>query len=180
MREITYLYNSLCEQENGAATFGDGHSVPSLNAAVYASAVSSRALGIPSSAANIARQNNSARRLANARQRKARRRVCRSRRAVLTVAALALIALICYGANSLIAYAINAYRPGQEASSSGLQRYYTDIIVQPNETLWDIAQEYFTDNCSSIYAYMDEIMELNRLGSEYLTYGQHLAIPYYR
>ena len=58
-------------------------------------------------------------------------------------------------------------------------KYYTTVYVTRNMTLWDIAEEYITDEYSDKRAYIDEVMEINQLKSDKLSYGSTICVPYY-
>jgi len=57
-------------------------------------------------------------------------------------------------------------------------KYYKSITINAGDSLWDLAQEYKTDTCTT-EDYIAEIMELNSLQSENIQKGQHLVIIYY-
>lgn len=54
------------------------------------------------------------------------------------------------------------------------------VIVEENDTLWDIAMEYYTDDYSDIYSYISEIMKTNNMVSEIIYTDDCLIIPYYK
>ena len=60
-------------------------------------------------------------------------------------------------------------------------KYYKSVTVHSGDTIWDIAQEYYSeDNYSSFNSYLYEIISLNRLDSEgTLKAGENVIIPYY-
>lgn len=58
-------------------------------------------------------------------------------------------------------------------------KYYTTVYVTRDMTLWDIAEEYITDEYSDKRAYIDEVMEINQLKSDKLSYGSTICVPYY-
>lgn len=58
-------------------------------------------------------------------------------------------------------------------------KYYTAVTVRCDDTLWDIAQKYMTEDYSSIQSYMKEIKEVNNMKSDAIYYGQKLILPYY-
>lgn len=58
-------------------------------------------------------------------------------------------------------------------------KYYTSIQLHSGDTLWSIAETYMTDEYEDIYEYIDEVMEINHLGSDYLQAGSKLCVPYY-
>lgn len=58
-------------------------------------------------------------------------------------------------------------------------KYYTSIRVSSGDTLWDIANEYRTEEYSSISSYISEVREINHLKSNQITEGMYLCVPYY-
>ena len=58
-------------------------------------------------------------------------------------------------------------------------KYYTSIRVSSGDTLWDIANEYRTEEYSSISSYISEVREINHLKSNQITDGMYLCVPYY-
>ena len=57
--------------------------------------------------------------------------------------------------------------------------YYTSIRVSSGDTLWDIANEYRTEEYASISSYISEVREINHLKSNQITDGMYLCVPYY-
>lgn len=99
-----------------------------------------------------------------------RKRIKRNRKiAVLTLAAICIIALgLIY--NGFITDA---------SKSQNTYKYYTDIKVELGDTLWDIANEYITDDYNSIKEYIAEVREINSICDDDIYYGQRLMVPYY-
>ena len=91
---------------------------------------------------------------------------------------LALIIITCILAFLLIK--ISASSAEAERLGSPAQKYYTSIVVDPGDSLWSIAETYRTEQYSSIYDYMQEIMDINHLHSENLPSGNSICIPYYK
>lgn len=58
-------------------------------------------------------------------------------------------------------------------------KYYTSIRVSSGDTLWDIANEYRTEEYSSISSYISEVRKINHLKSNQITDGMYLCVPYY-
>lgn len=54
------------------------------------------------------------------------------------------------------------------------------IMINSNDTLWGIAEEYFTNEYDDINHYVEVIMEANNLSSTTIHSGNYLIIPYYR
>ena len=59
-------------------------------------------------------------------------------------------------------------------------RYYETITIKGGDSLWSIASEYRTSEYKDNNAYIDDLMFVNNLDSEYITAGQHLIIIRYR
>ena len=51
--------------------------------------------------------------------------------------------------------------------------------MQVNMTLWDIADDYMSEEYSDKRAYIDEVMKINQLTSDKLSYGSTICVPYY-
>lgn len=58
-------------------------------------------------------------------------------------------------------------------------KYYTSIQIQTGDTLWSIAENYMTGEYADIYEYINEVMEINHLNSDFLQAGKRLCVPYY-
>lgn len=58
-------------------------------------------------------------------------------------------------------------------------KYYTCIKVSRGETLWDIADEYITEEYKDKRDYIDEVIKINQLTSDWLPYGDIIVVPYY-
>ncbi len=100
------------------------------------------------------------------------RRRCRCIRRNRRIAAgfsMALLAAIVF---------ITFQNPRVQAEPTGACKYYADVYVKSGDTLWDIAQQYITDECGSMESYIREIKEINNLGV-CLQAGQTIVVPYY-
>lgn len=60
-----------------------------------------------------------------------------------------------------------------------LYKYYKSIEIQPGDTLWDIANEYMTDEYEDTREYIEELKELNSLSSDNIQESQRLMVVYY-
>lgn len=107
--------------------------------------------------------------IAAARKRKAIRR--QRRILLLACLCLAIIAVsLCFS------FITNA----DSAKISHTYKYYTDITVQPGESLWDIAMDYMTEEYDSPKAYIREVQNINDIINPDSVYvGQKLIIPYF-
>lgn len=59
------------------------------------------------------------------------------------------------------------------------RKYFTSYVVEKDDTLWDIAETYMTEEYSSIDSYIKEVMESNHLEHTRIKQGQMLILPYY-
>ena len=57
-------------------------------------------------------------------------------------------------------------------------KYYTQVRVERNDTLWSIAEKYMTDEYISMNQYVREVQKINDIGPV-VEYGQYLMVPYY-
>lgn len=58
-------------------------------------------------------------------------------------------------------------------------KYYKSIEITSGETLWSIAKENMTEEYTSVYEYIEEVMEMNNLESDQIHEGQYLTVAYY-
>lgn len=58
-------------------------------------------------------------------------------------------------------------------------KYYTSVYIDRDETLWNIASEYMSDEYADIRDYMDEVKTINHLTDDELEYGTTICVPYY-
>ena len=60
-------------------------------------------------------------------------------------------------------------------------KYYTDIIIQPGDNLWKIANKYADpDYYKDISSYIAEVQHINHIENDsHIVSGQMLIIPYY-
>lgn len=57
-------------------------------------------------------------------------------------------------------------------------KYYKSITVESGDSLWSLAEEYITDDCSSIDEYVDTLMVINDLDHEHIQVGDKIIIAY--
>lgn len=53
------------------------------------------------------------------------------------------------------------------------------VQIQKGDTLWEIAEQNFTDEYVNIQDYIEEIMECNSMTTETIYEGAYLTVPYY-
>lgn len=95
------------------------------------------------------------------------------RRYLLTVGLTAIIIFFAgMGFGSLFARA-------EEPVDISARKYYTNVEIQPGDTLWTIADVYMDSHYVNRKEYLNELMELNHMSSDLLISGQKLIVPYY-
>lgn len=68
--------------------------------------------------------------------------------------------------------------PVTEASTMN-EKYYQCITIQEDETLWDIASTYCSEEYDTYDDYITEVKHINNLHSDKIYSGACLVIPYY-
>ena len=66
------------------------------------------------------------------------------------------------------------------SASNASKKYYKCITIEEGDTLWDIANEYKTEEYASTQAYIDEVLAMNNLNTDVIVDGTNLLIPYYK
>ena len=57
------------------------------------------------------------------------------------------------------------------------ETYYKSIVIETGDSLWNIAEEFKTDDVSTM-EYVKELKNLNNLTSDMIHEGQHLVVAY--
>lgn len=91
----------------------------------------------------------------------------------ITILFCSIIAVI--AACSIMFQSINT----QAASAMTTHKYYTSIQIESGDTLWEIANEYITDEYTSLNEYMSEVCSINHISKDEIHAGQYIVIPYY-
>ncbi len=94
-----------------------------------------------------------------------------SSKKIIIIAAIVVLSVIYIGITHKEA-------PGTSASRAS-EKYFTCITVEPGDTLWDIAEEYKTEEYASTQDYIDEVLAINNLNTANIVSGTSLLIPYY-
>ena len=64
------------------------------------------------------------------------------------------------------------------SASNASKKYYKCITIEEGDTLWDIANEYKTEEYASTQDYIDEVLAMNNLNTDVIVDGTNLLIPY--
>ena len=92
---------------------------------------------------------------------------------LLTVMTLCLVIGISVSVGSFLSNA-------KDGSTPASYKYYKSITISKDDTLWSIAQQYMDEeHYDSVNDYINEVMQMNSLSSDKITYGNHLVVPYY-
>lgn len=63
---------------------------------------------------------------------------------------------------------------------SNRKKTCTSIEIQPGDTLWSIAEMYYTEEFVDICSYIDEIKKTNNMYDDKIVSGRYLIVPYYK
>ena len=108
--------------------------------------------------------------------RKRNRKQCMVKRYSCLFTAI-LITFLILAVSLSICFTVNA---DQEKPKRHAYQYYTDIVIQKVESLWDIANEHMTEEYDSPKTYIKEVKSINSLTDVDKIYaGQRIVIPYY-
>ena len=97
-------------------------------------------------------------------------RLTRRGRLVLAMGTAAVAGVLCF-------LAVNSAQAADQGASSNaaVGHAVTQVIVQPGQTLWSIAQQ--ADPTADTRLVVQRIVTINSLPSQNLTAGQHLTVP---
>lgn len=62
---------------------------------------------------------------------------------------------------------------------SPLKAYYTSVQIKPNDSLWDIAEQYSANSNFTVRQYVNELKRMNNLSSESIHAGEYITVVYY-
>ena len=60
-----------------------------------------------------------------------------------------------------------------------LYKYYKNVEIQCNDTLWDLAKANYCKDKQSMEEYMNEVKRINHLEDDAIVAGNYLVLPYY-
>lgn len=55
----------------------------------------------------------------------------------------------------------------------------TSVCIQPGDSLWSIAEEFYTPECGNFQDYIMEIKRSNSLKGDTIHVGAYIIVPYY-
>lgn len=59
------------------------------------------------------------------------------------------------------------------------EKYYKSITIEQGDTLWDIAEEYMTDDYDSIDEYVSALKHMNNMSGDKILAGDTLLVVYH-
>lgn len=108
--------------------------------------------------------------------RKRNRKQCMVKRYSCLFTAI-LITFLILAVSLSICFTVNA---DQEKPKRHAYKYYTDIVIQKGESLWDIANEHMTEEYDSPKTYIKEVKSSIPLPMSIRPMpGQRIDLPYY-
>lgn len=60
------------------------------------------------------------------------------------------------------------------------EKNITSVYIERGDSLWTIAENYYSEENRSMKDYIKEIKDCNHLSSDKIKEGQNLIIPYYK
>ena len=104
------------------------------------------------------------------RQRSAAKQASRRKRAIgKMIFTICFIIMLIFGI-------VNTASAKEEPAAT---KMVTCITVEYGDTLWNIAEDYFTSECGDMNSYIQEIKNCNQLFDDTICAGEKLIVPYY-
>lgn len=57
-------------------------------------------------------------------------------------------------------------------------KFYKSIVIEKGDTLWDIAEEYITDDYHTVEEYVSVLKDMNNLSGDKILAGDTLVVAY--
>ncbi len=92
---------------------------------------------------------------------------------------MALLAVILISGCFLYANFLSSAHDSNREAPMKKFKYYKSIVIQPGDTLWNLADEYITVDYGSVTEYIDDLKNMNHLNSDDIQAGQYLIVAYY-
>ena len=109
----------------------------------------------------------------------AKKRMDMRRKLLILLAVLTALLVGFIGGSVVTANAKTHQEESKVQENTVRYKYYTSVYITRNMTLWDIADDYMSEEYSDKRAYIDEVMKINQLTSDKLSYGSTICVPYY-
>ena len=91
-----------------------------------------------------------------------------------------LVALVVFmTALFLLVLFILPERTAAAGDTSSSRYQITSVLIEEGDSLWSLASEYYTEEFSSVPAYLTEIKRMNGISSDTLYAGNYILIPQY-
>jgi len=97
--------------------------------------------------------------------------------ALLRLKTALLAVVICLSVIFLIIYIISVNRGRTAVSVDAGNISYISVPITTNDTLWSIADKYYSDEFGTINDYVKEIKRCNSLKSDNIYAGRYIVVP---
>lgn len=87
------------------------------------------------------------------------------------------IVIIAFSMLILMAVIINSITVSGDTVEK--QKCYKSVMIEANDTLWGIANEYYDCDILSITEYIEELKAINGLSGDTIKSGNYIVISYY-
>lgn len=102
-----------------------------------------------------------------------RQRKVLKRRFAVVMTSICMLAAICVFGSMIFTDA-----KAETDNHETVYKYYKSIEIKSGDTLWSIANEYKSEDCTT-QEYISEVKSLNGLATDNIQDSQHLMIVYY-
>lgn len=103
-----------------------------------------------------------------------RKRLHALQKRVITVIITMVIVL-----SGVISFSVFNAKAKSSQNEVTLYKYYKNVEIQCDDTLWDLAKENYDKDKQSIKEYMNEVKSINHLTDDSIVAGNYIVLPYY-
>ena len=105
-------------------------------------------------------------------QRRKRIHTLQKRMMVLIITAVIIL-------TGVISFSVFNAKAKSSQSDVTLYKYYKNVEIQCDDTLWDLAKENYCEEKQSLEEYIKEVKSINHLSDDSIIAGNYLVLPYY-
>lgn len=87
--------------------------------------------------------------------------------------------VICLVFSLVLVSGMLAVKIGASRKPIEYEKVVASVYIEKGDSLWTIAQRYYTEENESMKEYIREIKNCNHLSSNTIREGQYLIVPYY-
>ena len=103
-----------------------------------------------------------------------RKRLHALQKRVITVIITMVIVL-----SGVISFSVFNAKAKASQNEVTLYKYYKNVEIQCDDTLWDLTKENYDKDKQSIKEYMNEVKSINHLTDDSIVAGNYIVLPYY-